>query len=281
MPRPLPEVAVFAGSAAAKMVEPSGLQPADERTLAAAVADITAIGGYFELLLPGSDDSDWHQLPDLLTGSHVLAAKIDEVADQLGTRERRIAASILFQGLAAHLWSPPLGMVVGNSLLLDVLPENLRWRPIPSGPLPLRADRLTGWHVRAPDKVAALLHRKVVSEQLEPLAATITGIVKLAPGLLWGNAVSALAGTVHTLAQQSPGLAAAAVGLGRDLLEIGLLRGTGELAEPTPGHPFFVRRSCCLYYRLPSGGKCGDCALIPDKTRREQWERAVRGSGET
>ena len=54
-------------------------------------------------------------------------------------------------------------------------------------------------------------------------------------------------------------------GLGRELLRMGVLHGTGELAEPDPGQPFFVRRSCCLYYRLPTGGKCGDCALITPK----------------
>ncbi|WP_250213408.1 (2Fe-2S)-binding protein [Acrocarpospora catenulata] len=40
-------------------------------------------------------------------------------------------------------------------------------------------------------------------------------------------------------------------------LELGRLRGTGRFA----GEPFFVRRSCCLYYRVPGGGTCGDCVL--------------------
>jgi ferric iron reductase protein FhuF len=25
--------------------------------------------------------------------------------------------------------------------------------------------------------------------------------------------------------------------------------------------PDFLRNSCCLYYRLPDGGLCGDCVL--------------------
>ncbi|MEV0611679.1 ATP-binding cassette domain-containing protein [Nonomuraea sp. NPDC050404] len=276
----LPEVAAFA-RAAARSAKPPGLLPADEDTLAAAVAGVSAIGGYFELTPPSAgepDDSGWRPLPDLLTGSRTLADKIDEVAERLATRERRVAASILFQGLAARLWSPPAGVFVEHGLLLDLPAGDLRWRPAPTGPLPLRAARLTGWHVRAPDRIPAMLYRRVVTEQLEPLATTITGIVKLAPGLLWGNAASALAGTVRAMARQRPAQAAAAIELGRDLLRIGRLRGTGELAEPAPGHPFFVRRSCCLYYRLPDGGKCGDCALIPDQARRDQWARAI---GET
>ncbi|MGH3410268.1 MAG: (2Fe-2S)-binding protein [Streptosporangiaceae bacterium] len=28
----------------------------------------------------------------------------------------------------------------------------------------------------------------------------------------------------------------------------------------------FRRHSCCLYYRLPGGGLCGDCALAAPPT---------------
>jgi ferric iron reductase protein FhuF len=31
-----------------------------------------------------------------------------------------------------------------------------------------------------------------------------------------------------------------------------------------PGHPSgigFARTTCCLYYRVPGGGKCADCVL--------------------
>jgi ferric iron reductase protein FhuF len=35
----------------------------------------------------------------------------------------------------------------------------------------------------------------------------------------------------------------------------------------TVGAQGFVRRSCCLYYRVPpGGGLCGDCALRPAAT---------------
>ncbi|MCF6474185.1 hypothetical protein FAF44_38275 [Nonomuraea sp. MG754425] len=252
-------------------------RPPDE--IAPAVADVGAIGGYFELAQGEPADAGWRPLQDLLTGRSTLAAKIDEVARALGTRERRVAASIMFQGLAARLWSPPVGLAAVHGLLADLGPRELRWLPAPSGPLPLRAARLTGEHVRAPGQAAAFLHRQVVTEQLEPLATTVAGLVELAPGLLWGNAASALAGAVQAVARARPGAADAAVTLGRELLAIGRLRGTGELAEPVPGRPFFVRRSCCLFYRVPGGGKCGDCALLSGRERREQWARATEESG--
>ncbi|MEV0387556.1 ATP-binding cassette domain-containing protein [Nonomuraea sp. NPDC050643] len=264
---------------------------AEERVLATAVADVGSLGGYFDLAPPGAGESGeggWRPLSDLFAGSPALAAKIDEVAERLGTSEARIAASILFQGLAARLWSPPFGVAVAHGLLLDLAPADLWWRPVPSGPLPLRTTRLSGRHVRDserhvrdPGRSAAWLYQRVVTGQLEPLAESVAGLVKLAPGLLWGNAASALAGTVRAVARWRPDLAGTAAGLGRELLEIGRLRGTGVLAEPAPAQPFFVRRSCCLYYRLPGGGKCGDCSLIPDEARRADWARTIREAGQT
>ncbi|MEU4231576.1 (2Fe-2S)-binding protein [Nonomuraea sp. NPDC026600] len=59
----------------------------------------------------------------------------------------------------------------------------------------------------------------------------------------------------------------------------GIPPGCGEPAEPTPGHPFFVRRSCCLYYRLPSGGECSDCAFPASRSRMTSSTAAGRSLG--
>ena len=32
--------------------------------------------------------------------------------------------------------------------------------------------------------------------------------------------------------------------------------------------PAFTRRTCCLYYRLPGGGLCGDCVLHQRRAAR-------------
>ncbi|MFI6908321.1 ATP-binding cassette domain-containing protein [Nonomuraea sp. NPDC050394] len=262
------ELAAWARRAGA---EP-GLLPADPTVVAEAAAEVSAVGGYFELeTAPGTDG--WRPFSDLFTDPSALAERIASVAERLGTAETRVAASILFQGLAARLWSPVLGAAIARDLLLEL--RDPYWRPSPSGPLPLRLPSPTGWHVADPGRLAGPIYRNVVGDLLEPLADTVRGLVKLAPGLLWGNAASSLAGTVRALARHQPELTAHAVSLGRELLDIGVLRETGELAEPAPGQPFFVRRSCCLYYRLPDGGKCGDCALVPDHTRREQWARQI------
>jgi ferric iron reductase protein FhuF len=43
-----------------------------------------------------------------------------------------------------------------------------------------------------------------------------------------------------------------------DLLDTDCLAGSGGIISGDLG---FRRRSCCLFYRLPGGGTCGDCPL--------------------
>ena len=82
--------------------------------------------------------------------------------------------------------------------------------------------------------------------------------VKVARGLLHGNAAAAMASALRVLACARPGLGRPARALAERLLGTGLLRGTGELTGPGLD---FVRRSCCLFYRVPGGGLCSDCPL--------------------
>ncbi|MBC7271137.1 MAG: (2Fe-2S)-binding protein, partial [Streptomyces sp.] len=77
----------------------------------------------------------------------------------------------------------------------------------------------------------------------------------------WGNAASALTGAARQLdrwarAEGRPDVAARSGALTRRLLADPRLTGTGTLTGTA-----FRRRSCCLYYRLPGGGLCGDCCF--------------------
>ena len=92
---------------------------------------------------------------------------------------------------------------------------------------------------------------------LESLALALGG--EVAEGLLWGNAASALAGALGVLVRAQPWLREPATALAAALLAR-RLADTGELGVTGEGLGF-RRRSCCLYYRLPGGGLCGDCAL--------------------
>ncbi|MGP4027859.1 (2Fe-2S)-binding protein [Actinomadura sp. 3N407] len=172
----------------------------------------------------------------------------EEYRERLGTDERRVAASILFQGLASRVWSPVVA-AAGRGVVPDL--SGLRWRWAPGEPVALGLGEPRGWRVEDAAEAAGLIHPMVVEGQLRPLAEAMLTFVNLADGLLWGNAASALAGGLNV---GPPGGARAAIV--RELLAREPLAGAGDF-----GRDGFVRHNCCLYYRVPGGGMCGDCGL--------------------
>ncbi|WP_329188306.1 (2Fe-2S)-binding protein [Actinacidiphila glaucinigra] len=193
--------------------------------------------------------------------SPALTARVAEVGRRLGTPERRVAASLAQQGLAARLWSVALGPAALSDRMPDLSGGRLWWHPGRSAPdeLWLPDD--------APRVPAGRLREDVLLGHLVPLCESVHAVSGVAPGLLWGNAASALAGTLRVLHSwclgegARPGAAARAVALAEELMADPLLRDAGGLRLTGPGAPAYVRRNCCLYYRVPGGGLCGDCAL--------------------
>jgi hypothetical protein len=192
-----------------------------------------------------------------------LAFRVRKVVGSLGAPEVRVGVSVAQQGLAARLWSVALGAAVLHGRVPDLDPRLLRWDADGGAP-----DDLWLSEVRALPGDAATVRRLVHHGHLEPLAAALRARHPVAAGLLWGNAASALAGAARQLDRWAVGhgrtdLAERARDLTAELLDHPDLRNTGTLDGTT-----FRRRSCCLYYRVPGGGVCGDCC----------FERAPRSS---
>ncbi|MFD0852333.1 (2Fe-2S)-binding protein, partial [Actinomadura adrarensis] len=142
---------------------------------------------------------------------------------------------------------------------LGVVPDlsGLHWRWAPGAPIALWLAEPSGQRVENSVDAAELVHQEVVEGHLNPLREAMRGFVRLADGLMWGNAASALAGTRYA-GTQRPDLTKPVDALVKELFTREPLRGTG-----TFGTQGFVRRSCCLYYRIPPGGQmCGDCVLL-------------------
>ncbi|QFG25286.1 (2Fe-2S)-binding protein [Actinomadura sp. WMMB 499] len=225
-------------------------EPAESGEVVQVLGDVGRLGPYFEIRTDPAEAADptWRPFPE--TDRARLAELTDRYAERLGTAERRVAASILYQGLASRLWSPVVAAAARG-----VVPDlaGLHWRWAPGAPVALWLAAPGGWRAGRTDDAARLVHDTVVTRALEPLRDALSGVVRLADGLVWGNAASALAGSLQA-GPRDPGRAA----LVRHLLSLPPLDGTGEF-----GPAGFVRRSCCLYYRVPpGGGYCGDCALI-------------------
>lgn len=230
--------------------------------LDADLAALRPLGGFF-LLRTGAPPRS--TLPTLARAYGIEKSDVYEesvtfrvlkVARSLQAPELRIAASIAQQGLAARLWSAALGCAVLYGQVPDLDARLLRWDADGSAP-----DDLWLTEVRALPGDAGTLAAVVLEGHLEPLAAALRARYRLASGLLRGNAASALAGAARQLSgwARAHGRTEAATrtrALAADLLAHPLLAGTGTLTGTA-----FRRRSCCLYYRVPGGGVCGDCCF--------------------
>ncbi|WP_228044188.1 (2Fe-2S)-binding protein [Streptomyces ferrugineus] len=226
------------------------------------LAVLRPLGGFFVLRTAGEA---LQSLPTLARayGNPVPAGRADpltfrvrKVADTLRAPESRIAASVAQQGLAARLWSVALGCAALYGHLPDLDARLLHWDPDGSAP-----DDLWLAEVRPLPADPATVADAVLHGHLEPLAAALNARHRVAAGLLWGNAGSALAGAARQLVQWARAhgrtdAAAHAHALTAELFAHPLLAGTGTLTGTA-----FRRRSCCLYYRVPGGGLCGDCCF--------------------
>lgn len=221
------------------------------------LAAVASVGGFFALRTGPARDPH-RPLARLYAGEGgPLAARIDTVTAALRAPDRRTGASIAHLGLVARLWSIALGAAVLHGELPDLDPAALAWDGGRSAPEDLLLDR-----VRPLPGTAERIRESVQYGHLVPLAEAVRRDTPVSSGLLWGNAGSALAGAVRELHRWAlradrPDAARRALELGTELLAHPDLAGTGTLL---PG-PAFRRRSCCLYYRCPDAGLCGDCVF--------------------
>ncbi|MGW0583041.1 (2Fe-2S)-binding protein [Streptomyces sp. NPDC002920] len=234
------------------------------------LAALRPLGGFFRLHVVGDPTRDPPRpLPTL---AHVyehrssdvygdpLTFRVRKVNRALRAPEERIGASVAQQGLAARLWSAALGCAALYGRIPDLDPRLLLWDPDGSAP-----DDLWLTEVRSLPGDAASVASAVLDGHLEPLSAALRARHPVAPGLLRGNAASALAATARQLelwahAHDRPDAAARTRDLTAELFAHPLLTDTGTRTRTAAG-PAFRRRSCCLYYRVPGGGVCGDCCF--------------------
>lgn len=216
-----------------------------------ALRDVAPFGAFFAVSTDPAEGADptWRPLRDLYTDPQPLRDRIAHVGRVLGAGER-VAASITFQGLAARVLSAPFATVAVHGVLPGLTADALHWRPSASGPWPL-------WCAAPADRDPADLATLLIDEHLTPLVDAVRAQVSISERVLWGSVASSVASGKRLVGTPR------ATAVAEQLLATGPLVGTGELRPPTgPDRDWsFRRRSCCLYYRVPGGGLCGDCVL--------------------
>jgi ferric iron reductase protein FhuF len=233
--------------------------------LRAALEDVAALGPFFSVSANPAEEVDptWRPWRDFYRDPAAMAGRVDQVARALGTADRRVAASIALQGLAARLVSPVLAAAAVHRVVPPWRPETLHWRPAVSGPWPMWESATDGSDMsgsRDAELVSAVAEA-LVEPHLAALVEVTRVVESVSPRVLRGNVASAVAAAGALVARSRPAAATTASLIVTGLLETGLLTGTGRFEVGWS----FRRRSCCLYYRLPGGSTCGDCVLAPHR----------------
>lgn len=204
----------------------------DNSDVAAMLAHLAESGPYFTLGSGPVSDGDW-QPTATLRDPAVRDRVVAEVAVALKVDEERVAASTVFFGYAARLWSLAAGTRLDDGRCVHLGPNELLWRTV-NGSLQL--------HIEEP-RMGRSARIEVLDNQLDPCVEAWREIV--APGLLWGNTTSALLGAARITGDTTSRWVAALLNDPRLQLTV----------DPITHR----RRSCCLFYRTPTGGVCGDC----------------------
>jgi ferric iron reductase protein FhuF len=238
----------------------------------AAVRRAAAVNPLFALGTgpPPPGEEGWRPASDL-ADVDVAAQLIGDVGQAFGGPAARISASMAVLGYSTRLVAPTVATLLCDDLLLDVAPSGVCWRYAPGALAGVAGSSgRRGFQLRLPEpsgsRGAPLQPRwcrAIVDDHLAPLIRSVRAVVPVAKGLLWGNVASSLAGALRSLALAGAVPLAACYEAGLTILDHGPLRGSGTLTVRS-GQLRFVRRSCCLYYRLPGSGMCGDCPLPED-----------------
>nr|WP_308128914.1 (2Fe-2S)-binding protein [Actinoplanes polyasparticus] len=232
------------------------------------------LGPYF-VWQPRDAEPGWRPFAELLdpavvaerveAGRRVLLRMSGLGRDEIG---ERVVASTIFLGLASRLVSPVLAAAALTGLVPLADPARLWWRPVEGGPMPIAYDGLS-----------AAEGGMAIDHLVGPVLEVFRRRFALSPQVLWGNVASALGGAAGMIADNAHDSAAAerAATIVTGLLAEPPLAGMATLHRPDPHRArwFLVRRNCCLYYRIPGGGFCGDCVLTPDEVRRQHWQRLL------
>jgi hypothetical protein len=224
-----------------------------------------ALGPFFAVELQ-MDGDGWLPLGELsqpeVLRDRVEAARV-VIAERSGLEldevEERATASIVFLGWAARLISPAVGCAVVSGQVPQM--AGAFWRAGVGSPMPLALASADLAGADSMPDLAHLVYQRAIVDAVEPLLGGVSETFTVSPTVLWGDVASSVAGATKLIAATRPELAPVSEELTDELLLLGPLDGKGTFARETPSRRAFRRTTCCLFYRIPGAGYCGDCVL--------------------
>ena len=232
-----------------------------------AVAASKRIGMYFDL--PLADGPQWQSFGEFTGAQSTVAEHIRRTRTILAVSQRipesavelRVAASSFHLNSVAKLISPAYGCAVLSGAVPDFSAGNLMWRPGDTHVLEVGLRALAGEVGLSDQHIVERIHAGLLEEAVAQLGDAIHDATGLSRKVLWGNVASAFNGAFLVLRGQRPDDEDRAFELMRAIVEHGRLKPAGRFLPDEWDEARFSRNNCCLFYRLPDRGLCGDCVL--------------------
>jgi ferric iron reductase protein FhuF len=191
----------------------------------------------------------WRPFADLALDPVTLAERVEVAAavlERTGPVSRRVVASVYSLGVVSRLVSPVFAAAVLDGEVPVLSLDTVGWQPVTTGPMPIAYRQ----GVEKVGASAAAIVEGCIEPTVKPFLTTLGDRYRVSPRVLWGNAASAVGGAYTMLKHENAGPLVADL-LARPPL-IGLATWNGRALK---------RRNCCLFYRIPGAGTCGDCVL--------------------
>ncbi|WP_029106967.1 (2Fe-2S)-binding protein [Mycobacterium sp. URHD0025] len=223
---------------------------------------LAQLGEFF--VLPAAADASWMPISSLLSDAAAIRdfAYLTRaaIASSMGIDPTEVsikaAASSVHLSIAARLLSPVVGAAVCQHAVPLLVADSVYWQRDSSHRPRLGVTRLDWVAVNSSEHAASLITDSLVGDVLRPLSEIMRSATGVSPQVLWGNIASAANGAVTVLSMSRPHDERRGRALIASLLAVRPLSGAAEFVDGR-----FMRRNCCLYYRIPGGGYCGDCVL--------------------
>lgn len=232
-----------------------------------AVAASKRIGVYFDL--PLADGPQWLPLSEFTGEQQRVEEYVRRTRAMLAISqqlpedviETRVAASSFHLNSVAKILSPVFGCAVLSDAVPDMSAENLAWQPGETHNLEVGARAHIGEVGLSDREMVERIHAGVLEGAVAQLGDAIHAATGLSQKVMWGNVASAFNGAFLVLRGQRPDDEDRAFELMRAIVEHGRLEPAGRFLPDEWDEARFSRNNCCLFYRLPGRGLCGDCVL--------------------
>jgi iron complex transport system ATP-binding protein len=234
------------------------------------LTELSDVSPYFAVETGPVDHDGFRSVRQLYTDPVLLGELIGRVGERISAPSRLVAVSTFFLGFSARLWSIGLGALAGYGLVPDLAPEQL-WYSESGGQIRLRLVHPMAWDG---DDLESALADMVLDAHLAPLTAAVHRLGPISEKLLQGNAASAVLGAARVFDRRH-GAAGPGWQLARRLCADERLESAVSFNHPGTD---YRRTSCCLYYRTPEGGLCGDCALTDKPGSRKDRKNRKESS---